>query len=247
MSVVALIDADIVMYRAVSFVETEFEGSPVADWRQGVRIFDDFLTRWLAGVKLSDYRLVFTKGRNFRKEFYPEYKANRKLLTTWDGMWDMRADLLDLLVSEYEDGIEADDVLGIHHTKDPEGTVIVSADKDFQTIPGRLYVPASHGKTSGTWYETTEPEANLNWFRQALTGDVTDNYFGIKGIGPAKAAKILPETAPIPALWRATRDAFKAAGHTEDYALTMVRLARILRHGDYDWKSKEIKLWTPSA
>ena len=242
---VALIDADIVMYRAASFCEDEFDGSPVSDWRQGVRVFDDFMTRWMTGVKLSDYRLVFTKGRNYRKEFWPDYKANRKDLKTWPGMWEMKAQLLDLLASEYEDGIEADDVLGIRHTEDPSGTIIVSADKDFQTIPGKLYVPASHGKTAGTWYETSEAEANLNWFRQALTGDTVDNYFGIKGTGPVKAAAILPAPASNRVLWEATREAFKAKGYTEDYALTMVRLARILRAGDYDWNTKEIKLWTP--
>jgi len=27
--------------------------------------------------------------------------------------------------------------------------------------------------------------------------------------------------------------------------LVQARCARILRHGEYDWETKEVKLWTP--
>ena len=41
--------------------------------------------------------------------------------------------------------------------------------------------------------------------------------------------------------------AFAAAEtvETPDYALTMARLARILREGEYDFAKGEVKLWTP--
>ncbi len=241
----AWVDADIVLHRAASFCEDEFDGLPAADWRQGVRMFEDFLTRWLSGVKVDDYRLVFTKGHNFRKDFYPDYKANRKLLTHWPGLWETKNQMMDLLVSEYEDGIEADDIIGIRCSEDPENTIAISADKDFQTVPLTLFIPPSHGRTKGIWIKSTEDQANLYWFRQAILGDTVDNYFGIKGYGPVNAAKVLPHEMPLGSLWEATRTAFLDKGYDERYALNMVRLARILRHGDYDWGQKKVKLWTP--
>jgi DNA polymerase-1 len=244
----AWLDADILLYRAASFCEDEFDGEPCADLNQGIVLFDDFLQRWLKDLpEVTDYKLVFTVGRNFRKELYPEYKANRKDFKVWPGLWDLKQELLEYLASEYEDGIEADDIIGIRVTEDPENRIAVSADKDFATLPIRLYVPPSHGKAKGEWYSPSPAEADLYWFRQAMIGDTVDNYKGIHGIGDVKAARILPKEAPVGELWGATKAAFAKAGMTTDDALIMVRLARILRHGDYNWDTKEIKLWDPST
>ena len=39
--------------------------------------------------------------------------------------------------------------------------------------------------------------------------------------------------------------AYEKAGLGPDYALTMARLARILREGEYDFDKEEVKLWIP--
>jgi DNA polymerase-1 len=242
----AYIDGDIILYRAISFCEDEFDGEPAYDLQQGIRMFDDFLERWLKAVpEVESYTLVFTKGKVFRKEFFPEYKAQRNYSNTWPGIWKLKEYLLDLIDVEVEPNLEADDVIVIRVMENP-GSVGISADKDFQTAPIRFFVPASHGKEKGTWFNSSEPEANLYWFRQAIAGDTVDNYKGIPGKGPVKAAGILPEPAPVGVLWEKTKQAFLDAGMTEQDALTMVRLARILRAGDYNWETKEIKLWEPS-
>ena len=41
--------------------------------------------------------------------------------------------------------------------------------------------------------------------------------------------------------------AYAKAGFGEDYALTMARLARILRDGEYDFNTKKVNLWEPPA
>ena len=83
---------------------------------------------------------------------------------------------------------------------------------------------------------------------QALMGDMTDNYPGCPRFGPATAAKALDAVEPTPgAMWPVVVAAYAKAGFGEDYALTMARLARILRDGEYDFNTKKVNLWEPPA
>jgi DNA polymerase-1 len=75
---------------------------------------------------------------------------------------------------------------------------------------------------------------------QTLTGDKTDGYPGLEGIGPVKADKILKEGT-----YEEVLQAYRNAGFNDEFALSQARCARILRHGEYDWATKEIKLWNP--
>lgn len=106
------------------------------------------------------------------------------------------------------DGMEADDMLGIRQTQDPnEDTVIVSIDKDLLMVPGKHYdwVKDVH-KT------VTEGEGIRHFWKQMLTGDSVDNIKGLKGIGPKRADGIL--------------------SNVEDYSTTV--LDAYLQHTQYD-------------
>ena len=63
---------------------------------------------------------------------------------------------------------------------------IVSDDKDMKTIPCRLYRPMSREH-----FIIDEQEADRNFLTQCLTGDITDGYKGLEGIGEKRAATIL--------------------------------------------------------
>jgi DNA polymerase-1 len=84
-------------------------------------------------------------------------------------------------------------------------------------------------------------------------GDTTDGYPGCQGIGPKKAEAILREALDPKIItphdqrlmWEAVVAAFKKAELTEDFALQMARVARILRVEDYDFQNKCPILWTP--
>lgn len=244
---VAFIDADILLYRAVSFVDDEFDGEEMTDYRQAEQFFDGLLRSWIEGAgKLSDFYMVLSVGKNFRKDLFPDYKANRKDLKKHPALWPLKDLIKERDGVIWEEGIEADDLIGIRCTED-QNTIAISADKDFATVPCRLYIPPSHGRTKGRWFNPSEDEANMNWLRQALTGDTIDNYKGIPGIGPKKAEAIIPSPAPLDQMWEAVKGAYLKAGMTEDNAILMARLARILRAGDYDFEKKEVKLWNPSA
>lgn len=245
----AFIDADILLHRAVSFCDSDFDGEDFGDWRQAMGFFDMLLKKWLdevgKAVKLDDYLLVVSHGRTFRKDLLPYYKANRKDIKPHPAFHDLKKEVMELQGCIWEENMEADDLIGIRVTEDPELRVAVSADKDFATIPCQLFIPASHGKVIGSRHKFTEDEANMNWLRQAMTGDTIDNYKGIPGVGPKKAEKIIPGPAPLMVMWNNVERAFLDAGLTQQDALTMARVARILRDGDYNFETKEVKLWEP--
>lgn len=142
-------------------------------------------------------------------------------------------------------GLEADDLLGILATTPPkyDDAIVVSLDKDLRTIPGRHLNPGKETEP----VVVTELEADHSWLMQTLTGDTSDGYVGIPGVGPKKALKILMNTSSLAAKWRRVVEAFRADKLTEADALTQARVARILRRSDYDKDSKSVLLWHPTT
>lgn len=180
---------------------------------------------------------------NWRKDVLPTYKENR----TGQRKPMLLKVLKDHLAENYETfirpSLEADDVLGILSTwqKLKGDKVIVTKDKDLQTIPGLHYL--SHKEERGV-FEVSEDEADLWHLIQTLSGDITDGYKGCPGIGAVRAEKALKDLAPEER-WPKVVELFQKAGLGEDEALTQARVARICRTSDYDFKKKEVKLWTP--
>ena len=237
---VALIDGDIIAYKA-AFVST--------DTFEDQEIFDPLSVQTNVGLMVRDWSQL-AKGkpviclssedhRYFRHTIYPEYKGNRATSEKPKALgcaYDCLKEDFDFV--QYE-GLEADDVMGIlagsTELSDP---VIVSIDKDMLTVPGKVLNPNKMRRP----IRVTKPAADRLMLKQALTGDSTDGYPGVPGIGPVKADKILSEHADIRSAWRAVVEAF---GSEED-ALTMARLARILRADDYNIEKGEVRLWHPS-
>lgn len=188
-------------------------------------------------VALSD------NDKNFRKEIYEGYKKARNTVRKPLALGHARRYLLEKFDAKIKDGLEADDVLGIlgsHPTLVKGKPVIVSIDKDLLQIPGRHFNPDKEVKRI-----LTEEQADRNFYMQVLTGDSVDNYPGCPGIGPKRAALILTELGGKPE-WPAIVAAYEHAKLTEADALVQARIARILRHTDFDFKRKEPILWTPS-
>ncbi|MDD9816698.1 MAG: hypothetical protein OXU61_00955, partial [Gammaproteobacteria bacterium] len=84
--------------------------------------------------------------------------------------------------------------------------VIAGIDKDLKQIPGNHY---NFNKQLHEFVD--DDNANLNLMLQCLTGDTSDNIPGIKGIGPAKAGKILAGV-PMARRWSRVRAAWRRHG-----------------------------------
>lgn len=188
-------------------------------------------------ITLSDYSVPC-----FRYSVDPTYKNNRAASRKPLCYWDVREKLQAEFKCLSYPGLEADDVMGILATKPgKDDKIIVSRDKDMNTIPGKLW--------NGTTFKViSEEEADYYHLYQTLIGDTADGYKGCPGIGPKKAEGVLalPDNLnPLPRRWSMVVGAFMKAGLTEADALRQARLARILRWSDWDSKKKEPILWTP--
>lgn len=174
---IALIDADLVVYRCAATVP-EHEGLDVATYR-----IDCLMRQILDATESTEYRAFLTGKNNFRKKINPEYKANRKDTVPPFYLQDCRKYLMEEWNGEMSEGCEADDMLGIANTPD---SVICSLDKDLLMIPGL------HFNWVKMEYKTTLKQDGLRvFYKQMLIGDRSDNIIGINKIGPVKAEKLI--------------------------------------------------------
>jgi DNA polymerase-1 len=120
--------------------------------------------------------------------------------------------------------------------------IIVSQDKDMQTIPTQVW-------RQGELMTISEEQADYYHMFQTLVGDTSDGYKGCPGVGKVKAEKLLTDVLLQPGLpqpyWPTVVACYEKAKLTEQDALTQARLARILRFSDWDNEKKEPILWTP--
>lgn len=209
---------------------------------------------------------------NFRKQVYPAYKSNRVKLSMDKPLG--LGDLINYLSLQYHSAqvtlLEADDVMGLKAT-DPDyepdyQKIIVSEDKDMQTVPGWLYNPRKDTEPR----LITEAEANRYLATQCIAGDTCDGYPGCPGIGMKTAATLVDNKTVFvrkfhtlksgprrgvmeirwtrkdgiaPDLWTTVLSCYEKTGLTEDEAIANARCARILRHGDY--RDGKVIPWEP--
>ena len=123
-------------------------------------------------------------------------------------------------------------------SKKYDNPIIVSVDKDMRSVPCTLL--------AGDDMELiTKRKADRHWMIQALTGDSTDNYFGIDKVGPVTAEKILGEAKTLEQMWEKVVEAYEKKKYNFADAVLNAQLARILRDGDFDFDTGEVSLWTP--
>lgn len=236
-----LLDGDIFLYEATTTTERAVDyGNDVWILSANLAEAKDNFQRMIKGVQeaLSTSRMVvcLSDNENFRKDLTPTYKAARKAVRKPLIFPEMKSWVIDEYKAVIKPRLEADDVLGILSTQPNtnEKRIVVSTDKDLQTIPGWLW-------RKDELVQITEDEANRFWLTQTLTGDATDGYKGCPGCGPVGAAKVLG----VSPNYGSVELAFLKAGLTKDDALLSARLARILRWENWDVETQTVKLWSP--
>lgn len=255
----ALIDADTLVYAAATANEYEVQWdddnwSLWAEFPAAVATLEDRIAEIREKLDCTDVVMALTDYTNpWRKRVMPTYKANRAKLGVRKPV--VHRPLREYLHQEYRTyqrpGLEGDDILGIlvtHPSIVPGEKIVVSIDKDMKTLPGlHINLMETKGVEADSWWpfvrEVTVEEADHFHYVQTLTGDRTDGYPGCPGIGPVKAEKILDGARG--AEWDAIVAAYRKAGLSEDVALANARVARILRHNEYDFKKQEVILWEP--
>ena len=235
-----LIDADFIVYKCCAAAEEDFDlGDDVILVQSSFKEAYSLVLRDLGAIAdnigvFDDSILFFSSPRNFRKSIDPDYKGhrNRKKPCGYKRVIEKLKEDFPVFI---EEGLEADDALGIYATKFPEEHIICSPDKDMRQIPGQLF-DMKEGVVT-----ITEAEAEEWFYIQTMAGDMTDGYSGIPGVGVKRAAALLEKNG---CTWDTVLDAFIDKGMTEEDALKNARLARILTTDLY--QNGEIKLWVPA-
>lgn len=243
-----LIDADIIAYKIAAREEQAVEwdrdrwtvSGDMAEARVAAATYLEKLREELEADSLI---LALSDDTNFRKRIFPGYKANRAPERKPVLLAPLKEWLAKAYPSYRRPELEGDDVLGIlltspHIVKGEK--ILVSLDKDMKTLPG-LHAHMEERDI----FEVSPREADYRHMLQTLTGDRTDGYAGCPGVGPAKAEKLLAGGEGVAEWWPIVLKAYEKAKLGPEHALLQARLARILRHTDYDFKRREAKLWQP--
>lgn len=124
-----------------------------------------------------------------------------------------------------EDGLEADDLLAIALSRQPETTICCSRDKDLKAVPGWHYSwelgnqPAfGPERVEGWGYLTLSTDrkkiqgvGEKFFWCQMLTGDRVDTIPGVPGMGAVGAFKLLEHTNTPAEAFKAVSGAYKAS------------------------------------
>ena len=217
MAKILLVDGSNFLFRAYNALPplTTSKGEPT----QAIKGMLNMLSKVCRTVNPDFGAVVFdAKGKNFRHEIYPEYKANRPPMDE-----DLRVQI-EPVKTVIENlgwpllsvpGVEADDVLGTiakRAVRNGDEVVIATGDKDmmqlveeglsiFNSMSNVLYDAAAVELKYGV-----PPEKIVEYL--ALMGDKVDNVPGIQGCGPVTAAKWIKQFGGIAEL-KARADSVK--------------------------------------
>jgi len=195
------------IYRIVSIAQIKFmmqTGSTKEEIRK--YIIDEAYTKVLhrsfqilnsiedTGIYFTDVKYYVTNCPLSRRKYInPDYKKNRKS-NKWVKMLRERFIENEIVIHDVE--LEADDLIAIEAEKLKDEYVIISIDKDLQTIKGihfDYYPLKENGEFIGFrgLNYITDFEAKKNFAIQMLVGDSTDSIKGCPKIGKVKSGKIL--------------------------------------------------------
>lgn len=205
----------------------------------------------IAECGVKNVRLFLSGTTNYRYAIAKQrpYKGNRTAARPVH-YGAIREYLSKFWGAETVDKIEADDKLSIiartAKSKAKALPIIATIDKDLDQIPGKHY-----NYMKKVWYDVEPVEADLFFYQQCLSGDLTDNIPGCYKVGGVGAQRIVydafAETNELGAVWSAVVNAYAlskeragcpyAERDSRDVALETARLVKLQ---EYDGQ-----LWTP--
>ena len=199
------------------------------------------------------------RGHNFRKDIYPEYKANRKgmpddLAMQMPVLHDLLAKMSVTVVEKA--GVEADDIIGTITMDNGYENYVVSGDRDMLQLvsPSVTVLLTKRGVTE---VESVDPETLKSVYNltpsqvieyKALRGDTSDNIPGVRGIGEKTAMSLLEKYGDIDTLFDNV-DKEKGALREKlvegkEMAYVSKTLATIVRNADVEFDLEKCGLYS---
>lgn len=190
------------------------------------RDYNEFTTEYVRTVRslaksYKSGRIIIAADHGssrFRKEIYPEYKANRKekyetqteeekeKFARFFNNWE---ETLLILQQDFEllrfPGVEADDIAGyIVKNKERynlEQIWLTSSDKDWDLLVadgvGRFSYVTRKETTLDNWEEHYDCQPSEYVDLKILMGDAGDNIKGVEGIGPKRALQLIQQFGSV--------------------------------------------------
>lgn len=228
-----LVDGQSYIYRAFYAVRdlTNSQGFPT----NAIFGFVNMLQRIREGYAPSHLAIIFdAKGKNFRHDLYPNYKARRLVMPE-----TLRPQIprIKEVVRAYQiptielEGYEADDIiatLAARWEKQGAEVVIVSGDKDLMQLVSAHISMLDTMKDERIGIEQVKAKFGVEPARvvdvQGLMGDTTDDIPGVPGIGEKTAIKLICEWHDLDNL---LAHADKIAGKVGEKIQEHAELARV--------------------
>ena len=240
-----LIDADVLAFEASVIAEESIEWKEEmwtvhADMALAKARIVNRVEEFKEKLQANDVVMCLSDRANFRRVLNPDYKANRSKSRLPIILRQVKQWIIEEYDGQMWPNLEADDVISILATDKEmdEETIIVSIDKDFQSVPG-IYYDYNKDET----HHVSEEEADKFHLIQTIMGDATDGYKGVPRVGPIGAENLLEKDGYT---WETVTACYEKAGLTEQDALMNAWMARLLRAENYSFRTNTIKkLWTP--
>lgn len=214
-----LIDGNAILHRAYHALPPfTHDGKPVG----AVFGFTSMLLKVISDLKPTYIVVAFDRPKpTFRQELFVGYQAGRPameddLVSQVEGVHDIVA-ALDIPIFEV-DGYEADDLIGtlaaqtakLKVKSEKLEVIIVSGDRDLLQLVNtyvKMYAPIK-GLTETKMYDGAAviekygitPAQIVDM--KALTGDASDQYPGVRGIGPKTASTLLQKYETLENLYK---------------------------------------------
>lgn len=238
-----VVDIESYIYRACTACKTliqdqknKFIYTESYDLRKGMDYIANFIEDLKARFLTNEVILVVGDQNNWRKQYYPDYKANRKDKEK-PVMYEI---ILNELYNNYEvvslPNLEADDTCRMIYEDNkgyPVRKLLVSIDKDFHSFPCELYDPL-HDKE----FVINQAEADYNLMKQIIMGDKADNIQGLEGYGEVKTTKFLEDE---PRTLEDVKQLFREKGQLEDFKVNL-NLVSMVSLNRYNFSTGEVKV-----
>ena len=238
---IAILDGDIIAWK-VAFV-ADIEGDLAID-----SLLGGIINNWTP-EDVTDIIVALSHKKNFRKEVYPAYKANRKGQDKPDSLGRVFETIEESYNCLTYPKLEADDILGIYASRGH--AISVSIDKDLKGVEGWLFNPDKDEEPRYISEEEAEKWFCIQW----MSGDSTDGIPGMWRVGQKTAEKLLDswEYADwyenILEMYEEEKyKPKKSADRLDNIAISMGQCVRILQDNNYDEDKKEITtMWDPKV
>jgi DNA polymerase-1 len=229
-----LVDGSAIVHRAYHAMPpfTTSAGVPTG----AVSGFFSMLLKLIQQLRPFHIVIAFDRPKpNFRQQLYVGYQAQRPKMES--DLSDQFGAIIDILhkakIQEVAvDGFEADDIIGtLSEAANKQGifTYIVTGDRDMLQLVDedtRVLMPVKgisevrlHDEESVRTHYGVKPSQIVDL--KALTGDASDNYPGVPGIGPKTAATLIAAYGNVDNIYK----------HLDDIAVKNKNLAQKLIDG----------------